>query len=84
MAADHEYSVIGHSRAVVGRYLGTVAAALAAIGAVAAAAFLRWFETLHTSVIVPDVVLWPVTAAAVFALVLTAFDKLVWRWPLVR
>jgi len=84
MSADHEYSVIGHSRAVVGRYLGTVAAALAAAGAVAAAAFLRWFDTLHTSVTVPDVVLWPVTAAAVFAVVLTAFDKLVWRWPLVR
>ena len=84
MATDHEYAVIGHSRAQVGRYLGTIAGALAAAAAVLAAAAFRWFAQIGLEDHVPQLVLWPVTAGAVFGIVHWIFNRVVWRWSIVR
>ncbi|SEL78958.1 hypothetical protein SAMN05216382_2646 [Sphingomonas palmae] len=84
MAIDHEYSVIDHPRAVIGRWLGTAAGAIAAIVTMVAPIITGWFDQLHAKVGTPQWVVAPVAAGVVFTLVHLAFDKLVWRWPLVK
>lgn len=80
----HEYSVIGHSRAVIGRYLGTIAGILAGGGAIAAAAAFELFDRLGLRHSGSGIVLWPLTVGLIFTAVHYAFDKLVWRWGIVR
>lgn len=84
MAIEHEYSVIDHPRAAVGRWLGSAAGAIAAFITVIAPIITGWFDQLHVAVGTPRWVVAPIAAGVVFALVHLAFDKLVWRWPLVR
>lgn len=84
MTMDHEYSVIDHPRASVGRWLGTFAGALAAALTLIAPVLDSWFDSLHAAIGTPRWVVVPLTAGAVFTFVHLAFDKLVWRWPLVR
>ena len=83
MASNHEYAVIGHSRAMVGRFLG-ITAGLASSGlAVSIATMIslaeRWgflqaraFWTL------------PLTAAIFYTLGHLAFDKWAWRTWLIH
>jgi hypothetical protein len=80
----HEYSVVGHSRAVIGRYLGTVAGILAGGGAIAAGAAFELFDRLGLHVSRSGIVLWPLTVGLIFTAVHFAFDKLLWRWAIVR
>lgn len=84
MTIDHEYSVIDHPRAVIGRWLGTAAGALAAATTLIAPILDRWFEQLYSTIGTPRAIIVPLTAAGAFWLVHLAFDKLVWRWPIVR
>lgn len=84
MAIEHEYSVIDHPRAAVGRWLGTAAGAIAAAITVIAPVITSWFDQVHLSVGTPRWVVAPIAAGVVFTLVHLAFDKLLWRWPLVR
>ena len=79
MHQDHEYSVIGHSRASVGRHLGTVAAALAS-GAVLLFGFLVGLADWLGLPDIPPIVLWPITAGVTFSAVHWAFNRYVWRW----
>lgn len=84
MAMDHEYSVIDHPRAVIGRWLGTAAGGLAALATLAAPILDRWLDKMHIAIGTPKWVIMPITASLAFAIVHFAFDKLLWRWPLVR
>ncbi|OSQ37600.1 hypothetical protein [Thalassospira sp. MCCC 1A01428] len=77
MRQDHEYSVIGHSRAKIGRILGTIAAAVSS-ATVLLAGLASDFASQYISI--PPIVLWPLTASAVFFVVHWAFNKFVWRW----
>jgi hypothetical protein len=80
MALEHEYSVIGHSRSTWGRRLGVIAGAVAAFGVLLAGAVLKLAERLGWEEHVPDLILWPFTAAAVFGGVHWAFNNHAWRW----
>lgn len=75
----HEYSVVGHNRSTVGRYLGTVAAAIAA-GSVAAATAL---SGVAASVGLPPwlqpVVVLPVSASLAYAGVYWLFNRYGWK-----
>lgn len=84
MAIDHEYAVIDHPRAVIGRWLGAVAGGVAAASTLLAPALTDWFDKLHLAIGTPKAVIIPVTAGMAFWAVHTAFDKLIWRWALVR
>jgi len=84
MAIEHEYSVIDHPRAVIGRWLGTAAGGIAAVVTMVAPIITGWFDQLHAEVGTPRWIVAPVAAGVVFMLVHLAFDKLVWRWPIVR
>ena len=78
MTQDHEYSVIGHSRAVVGRYLGTIAAAVASITVLLLGGVLGIADWLGIEL--PQVILWPLTAVAIFPFVHWIFNRFVWKW----
>lgn len=80
MVLQHEYSVIGHSRSAWGRRLGALAGGLAAFGVLAAVALLRLAERLGLEEHVPEVVMWPVTAAFVYGGVHWLFNNYAWRW----
>lgn len=75
----HEYSVIGHSRATIGRYLGTAAGLLASLTAVVVAASLDLARTLGISDGTTHVVIFPLNAAAFYFLGHLVFEKWIWR-----
>ncbi len=77
----HEYSVIGHSRATVGRHLGTVAGFVAAACALGMTIFLDLIERFGLADWIPAAVLLPVSAAMVYPIGHKLFDLWAWRWP---
>lgn len=80
----HEYSVIGHSRATIGRYLGTAAGLLASLTAVVVAASLDFAKTLGISDGAMHVAVFPLNAAAFYFLGHLMFEKWVWRRKVVQ
>lgn len=78
MHQEHEYSVLGHSRAVVGRHLGTIAAALASLSVLALGGVLGFVDWLGIDI--PPIILWPLTAGAIFPIVHWTFNRFVWKW----
>jgi hypothetical protein len=79
MQGSHEYSILGHSRASLGRHLGTVAAAAAALSILIAPAMLAVLEGLGLIGSVPPTLLWPLTAGLFYLLVHWLFDRCLWR-----
>lgn len=80
MNGSHEYSILGHSRANLGRHLATVAAAAAGFSALFVPGFLAILERLGFIEKVPDVLLWPLTAGVFYLAVHWLFDRYLWRW----
>lgn len=77
----HEYSVIGHSRATVGRYLGTVAGIIASACALIITVALDLAKQTGLSNWIPEVVLLPISAAVVYPIGHRLFDAWAWKWP---
>lgn len=75
----HEYSIIGHSRATIGRHLGTLAGGLAALTAVGATAILDLASRFGFSTPTSGVILFPLNAAIFYFLGHLLFDKWIWR-----
>jgi hypothetical protein len=74
----HEYSIVGHSRSVVGRWLYISAAALASAFTAAGVAISNFAALFSVPLGTQTFVLAPVSAAMVFSLVHFAFSK--WGW----
>lgn len=80
----HEYSVIGHSRTSIGRYLGIGAGLFASVVAmIATAAFdaLNALGVLETS---SRVIIFPLNAAAFYLVGYFSFDRWIWKVPAVQ
>lgn len=75
----HEYSVIGHSRATVGRYLGVLAGLISSGCALGASALFDLAREWGLSQWVPESVQWPLTAALFYAAGHWLFDTWAWR-----
>lgn len=75
----HEYSVVGHRRSVVGRWLYVAAAALASAFTAAGVAIANLAAVVDLSPSAQSFLVAPISAAAVFALVHFAFSKWGWR-----
>jgi hypothetical protein len=75
----HEYSVVGHSRTNIGRYLGMAAAALAAASASLAAALAGVFTWLGLSGWEQHAGAVSVTAAAAYAAIHWVFNRFGWK-----
>ncbi|MBL8405812.1 MAG: hypothetical protein JNL16_14810 [Dechloromonas sp.] len=84
MSTKHEYSVIGHSRAMIGRWLGVGAGLLSSLIASLAAGAFALADALGLTHQGPDPIVIPVTAAMFYALGHLAFDKWAWRKALVH
>lgn len=78
----HEYSVIGHSRALIGRYLGMAAALITTV--------ITWLILIAIHFLNTQGITTPIAASIpplgglIFAGVYLAFDKKLWRWNWVR
>ncbi|QRF63400.1 hypothetical protein [Variovorax paradoxus] len=83
MASNHEYAVVGHSRATVGRFLGILAGLASSSLAVLVATLITYAERWG---LIQERAFWslPLTAAIFYALGHLAFDKWAWRTWLVH
>ena len=72
--ANHEYSVVGHSRARIGMFIAAVAGAVS--GALATLAGLTATYLSNQQVEVPDLILWPITGTAIFSLLFSNFQQI--------
>lgn len=80
MLTPHEYSIIGHSRSTVGRYLGAVAASIAAGSAVASGAATGIAKLLGLSDWLSHITVVPLTAAVVYPAAHWIFDSFAWKY----
>lgn len=80
----HEYSIVGHSRAVIGRHLGTLAAAIASACSVVSVAAWNLVESLGFSSPAPKIGLLTISAGAVFYVVHALFNHWVWKFGICR
>ncbi len=81
MRDDHDYSILGHSRALVGRYLGAVAAAISAGSVLLAGLGIEFAKINGFGEFFPPIVVWPVTAGAVWIGLHWLFANHAWKWP---
>lgn len=75
----HEYTIIGHSRASIGRYLGVVASFIASGIYIIAGLSIEWLRQVGLLDGATGFIFWPVTAAAVFSLILWVFNSWMWK-----
>lgn len=75
----HEYSIIGHSRASIGRYLGTAAGLLASLAAVLVTLGFDLAKTFGLSDGVTSVIIFPLNAATFYFIGHLAFENWIWR-----
>jgi hypothetical protein len=80
----HEYTVNGHDRAKVGRWLSILAAAIASVCSILLTELLHLAALLGIATWVPHVLLVPVSAAAVWPLAYWMFNSWAWRLAPVR
>lgn len=80
----HEYSVIGHSRSSVGRYLGTAAGLVAAFTAVLVTLGFDVAKRLGLSDGGAGIMIFPLNAATFYFLGHLAFEKWVWKHRVVQ
>ena len=80
----HEYSVIGHSRASIGRYLGAVAGLLASATAVLVTLGFDFAQKIGLSDGAANTVLFPMNAATFYFIGHLVFEKWVWRRKVIQ
>jgi hypothetical protein len=79
---EHEYTVLGGpNRAAIGRALSMIAAAAASVLVALALAAIDLARALGLSHMVPQVILWPVTAGVLYGGLYWLFDRHVWKLP---
>ena len=75
--ADHEYTVVGHSRSKIGMYIASVAGVISGGLTILVGLAATYLSSLQVNV--PDVILWPITGAFVFSVLFMIFNKFIWR-----
>lgn len=80
MLTPHEYSIIGHSRSTIGRYLGALAAFIAAGSVVASGAATGVAHWLGLSDWLSHVTVVPISAAIVYPVAHWLFDRFAWKY----
>ncbi|WP_217424832.1 hypothetical protein [Pandoraea aquatica] len=77
---EHEYSVLGGlNRAVIGRYLSIISAAVASAIGVLVLWLVDLVKSLGIADHVPGLVMWPLTAGLIYAALYWVFDRYVWK-----
>lgn len=77
----HEYSLLnGVNRALVGRYIGTVSAAVSSLIVFLLLSLVDVAEKFGLPLSIPPTILSLVGAGAVFAVLYWVFDSYIWRW----
>jgi len=76
----HEYSIIGHSRTTVGRYLGVLAAWIAAGSVVASGAATGIAQWLGLSDRLSHITVVPLSVAVVYPVAHWLFDRFAWKY----
>jgi hypothetical protein len=76
---DHEYSIVGHSRTSIGRYLGTVAALIVSTVAAAGIGLANLAGAVGLPAWIQTLVAVPVSAGVTYWVVHFLFNKFGWR-----
>lgn len=78
MGDKHEYSVIGHQRARIAMIQAFIAGAVAGLLSYGAGVLIG--QLVQSNWINPtNIIYWPITGGAVFAVLFAVFDSVVWR-----
>ena len=77
----HEYSIIGHSRAAIGRHLGTIAGLVATGCAIAITSVLGLAKSWGVGDHIPAILILPISAGVIYPLAHWFFDHRAWRHP---
>lgn len=80
----HEYSVIGLDRTSIGRYLGTAAGLMSSGAAMLATVFFDLAQRFGLSDGGTGLIIFPLNAAVFYFLGHLAFNKWIWRRPLIQ
>lgn len=83
MYSSHEYSVIGHSRVAIGRYLGVIAGLLSSLLATIIASFIA-LAVEHGMVGSKDFLLLPITSAIFYGIGYFIFDRWAWKISVIQ
>lgn len=77
----HEYSIIGHNRASVGKGLWLVMTLVASAAVVVLAMVKDWAAAFGFPPVIINAIAFPVSAATIYPLGFVVFNKWIWKWP---
>lgn len=77
----HEYTVIGHDRAVIGKRLWMVATWAAPAAALTMAAISALATRLGAPSSIAQALMYPIAATTIYSAGYAAFNKLIWKMP---
>lgn len=75
----HEYSILGHSRTTIGRWLGVIAGATASALYLLAGATLHFLEESTLTSWIPEIIFWPLSAGLIYAGIHFLFNSIIWK-----
>jgi hypothetical protein len=79
---DHEYSVLGgFNRANIGHTIGVIAAAVSSAIVTTFLWLVDYARQLGFGDRIPSLILWPISAGLIYALIYWLFNKYVWKIP---
>lgn len=76
---DHEYSIIGHSRSTVGRWLGMLATLIVSLLPAVGIGLSEWLSKMWLPEWGKYFLVIPLTAGAIYAAIHWCFNKFAWR-----
>lgn len=82
MFGKHEYSVVGHSRVDMGRYLGIIAGVFSSLLALAVAALITLAKT--EGLTLSSKIILPATSTVFYAIGYFVFDRYAWKWSWIQ
>lgn len=83
MFSSHEYSIVGHSRVAIGRYLGIIAGLFSSVVATILASFFA-LAVEHGLAESKDYLILPLTSLTFYGVGYFLFDRWGWKLPIVR
>ena len=79
MIQEHEYSIVGHSRSSIGRYLGAISAIAASTVTVASLGLAEAFEKIGFPDWTQRWIIVPITGGLAYAVAHWMFNRICWR-----
>jgi hypothetical protein len=82
MFENHEYAVLGGlNRARIGHTIGVISAIVSSLVVAGVLALVHIAQRLGWGQEIPSLILWPIGAGTIYAVLYWLFDRHIWKWP---